>query len=59
MTKIKAEMLVALKAAFGVKPTVVDMVITRWGQDPFARGSYSYVPVGGSAKARNVLARTN
>jgi len=55
--EIKAEMLAVIKAAFDAEPTVVDMVITRWGQDPFARGSYSYVPVGGSAKARNVLAK--
>jgi monoamine oxidase len=54
--EIKAEMLAVIKAAFDAEPTVVDMVITRWGQDPFARGAYSYVPVGGSVKARNVLA---
>ena len=54
--EIKAEMLAVIKAAFNVEPTVVDMVITRWGQDPFARGAYSYVPVGGVATARNVLA---
>ncbi len=54
--EIKAEMLAVIKAAFNAEPTVVDMVITRWGQDPFARGAYSYVPVGGVATARNVLA---
>ncbi len=54
--EIKAEMLAVIKATFDVEPTVVDMVITRWGQDPFARGAYSYVSVGGSVKARNVLA---
>jgi monoamine oxidase len=32
------------------------MVIIRWGQDPFARGAYSYVTVGGTVAARNVLA---
>ena len=53
---IKAEMLAVIKAAFDAEPTVVDMVITRWGQDPFARGSYSYVPVGGEINARKVLA---
>ena len=55
--EIKAEMLAVIKAAFNAEPTVVDMVITRWGQDPFARGAYSYVPVGGSVKARSVLAK--
>jgi monoamine oxidase len=54
--EIKAEMLAVIKAAFDAEPTVVDMVITRWGQDPFARGAYSYVPAGGAATARNVLA---
>lgn len=54
--EIKAEMLAVIKAAFAVEPTVVDMVITRWGQDPFARGAYSYIAVGGSADARDVLA---
>jgi len=55
--EIKAEMLAVIKSAFDAEPTVVDMVITRWGQDPFARGAYSYVPVGGSVKARSVLAK--
>jgi monoamine oxidase len=54
--EIKAEMLAVIKAAFNAEPTVVDMVITRWGQDPFARGAYSYVTVGGSIDARNQLA---
>jgi monoamine oxidase len=54
--EIKAEMLAVIKAAFDAEPTVVDMVITRWGQDPFARGAYSYVTVGGTVAARNVLA---
>jgi hypothetical protein len=31
--------------------------ITRWGQDPFSRGSYSYIPVGSTAADMDALAR--
>ncbi|MCH2411537.1 MAG: FAD-dependent oxidoreductase, partial [Acidimicrobiales bacterium] len=33
-------------------PEPVDWRITRWGADPFARGAYSYLPVGTSARSR-------
>ncbi len=36
----------ALKAMFGDVPEPVDAVSTRWGSDPWTRGSYSYLPVG-------------
>ena len=36
----------ALKAMFGDMPEPVDAVSTRWGADPWTRGSYSYLPVG-------------
>ena len=36
----------ALKAMFGDVPGPVDAVSTRWGADPWTRGSYSYLPVG-------------
>ncbi len=36
----------ALKAMFGDVPEPVDAVSTRWGADPWTRGSYSYLPVG-------------
>ena len=36
----------ALEAMFGDVPDPVDAVSTRWGSDPWARGSYSYLPVG-------------
>ena len=36
----------ALKAMFGDVPEPVDTVSTRWGADPWTRGSYSYLPVG-------------
>ena len=36
----------ALKAMFEDVPEPVDAVSTRWGSDPWTRGSYSYLPVG-------------
>ncbi len=54
--QLTAEMTQIVQNAFGVKAVSNGMVATRWGQDPFAYGSYSYVPVGGSFNARNVLA---
>ncbi len=36
----------ALGAIFGDVPEPVDAVSTRWGSDPWTRGSYSYLPVG-------------
>jgi hypothetical protein len=34
----------------------LDAAVTRWGSDPFARGAYSHVPVGGDARAYAALA---
>ncbi len=36
------------------KPTRV--VITRWGRDPFTRGSYSYIKIGSSPADQDALA---
>ncbi len=36
----------ALEAMFSGVPAPVDAVSTRWGSDPWSRGSYSYLPVG-------------
>lgn len=40
-----------LRRIFGpdVVPPPVRYRVTRWGQDPYALGSYSYVPLGGHA----------
>ena len=38
----------ALASMYGVIPPPVDALITRWRSDPWARGSYSYVPPGSS-----------
>ena len=42
----------ALKSMFGAKavPDPTRTVVTRWGNDKFARGSYSYVHVGASGQ---------
>lgn len=51
-----AEMVAVLQQAFETSEfAVVDAKITRWKTDPFARGAYSYVPVGGDFTARQVL----
>jgi monoamine oxidase len=47
----------ALRAMFGSRfPTPVAAQVTRWGQDPWALGSYSFNAVGGSPATRQALA---
>ena len=38
-------------------PAVVDHRITRWGQDPWSRGAYSFLGPGASSATRRMLAR--
>jgi len=38
-------------------PDPIDYFITRWSQDPFSQGSYSYIPVGASVEDRETLAQ--
>ncbi len=46
-----------LRDNFGNKiPQPEKYIITRWAQDPFAQGSYSYISVGGSGEAYTALA---
>lgn len=40
----------------GAVPDPTGVAVTRWHGDPFARGSYSHVPVGGTAAAFDALA---
>jgi monoamine oxidase len=54
--QLASEMTAIVQKAFGTKQTSTGVVTTRWGQDPFALGSYSYVPVGSPFRARAVLA---
>lgn len=37
-------------------PEPESAIVTRWNQDPFAFGSYSYIPVGGDSGDRDLLA---
>lgn len=53
-----ADAMQALKAMFGnAIPQPVGAQITRWAQDPFAYGSYSFNAVGSSNQDRQALAR--
>lgn len=55
--KIVASAMGTLKKMFGNGiPEPLDYQITRWGMDPFARGSYSFNPVATDPKAREQLA---
>ena len=44
--ELTAQAVKTLEAIFSDVPQPVDAVSTRWGSDPWTRGSYSYVPVG-------------
>ena len=47
----------ALRAMFGTRfPAPVGAQVTRWGQDPFSRGSYSFNAVSTSPTTRQALA---
>jgi len=49
----------ALEQMFGPQPAGMELeaaYVHRWGQDPFARGAYSYVTVGGSEARRELAA---
>ncbi len=37
-------------------PEPESAIVTRWNQDPFTFGSYSYIPVGGDSSDRDLLA---
>jgi monoamine oxidase len=56
-TETIASAMIALRDMFGNGiPNPVDAQITRWSQDPFALGSYSYAAVGSSREDRVALA---
>lgn len=51
-----ASAMAALRAMFGESvPEPVAAQVTRWKRDPFARGAYSFQPVGTKAKTRRQL----
>lgn len=46
-----------LRSIFGTGiPDPTDFQITRWGSDPYSRGSYSFLPVGAHPSMRDALA---
>lgn len=54
--EIQDRLVAILRRMFGASsPQPVAMVQTRWAADPFARGSYAFVPLGGRAVARKAL----
>ena len=55
--EITAEALAALADMYGPVPRPTDVRITRWGSDPWAYGSYSYVPAGSSFRQHAEFAR--
>lgn len=46
-----------LKRAFPNAPSPQKAIVTRWGTDRFARGSYSYIAVGSTGSDYDLLAR--
>ena len=48
-----------ISAMLGISaPAPVDSIVTRWKEDPFTKGSYTYVAVGSSPDDMDVLAET-
>lgn len=55
---ITAEAMAVLRSVLGSGvPDPVATMTSRWSADPFARGSYSYYPVGSTPEHRRALAR--
>lgn len=55
--QVVARVMPRLQAMFGSDvPAPTASKVTRWTKDPWARGSYSHIPPGGSADAFDVLA---
>lgn len=56
--QIEEEVLSSLSSIFGQEiPKPRQVVISRWGQDEFSKGSYSFNQLGSSPKHRRELAR--
>ncbi|MGX5696444.1 flavin monoamine oxidase family protein [Agromyces soli] len=54
---IVAEIVAALRSLYGdAVPEPLDHRITRWGHDPYANGSYSYVATGASHRDHDAVA---
>ncbi len=55
--ELAARAVETLGTIFGDVPEPVDAVSTRWGSDPWTRGSYSYLPVGVDFETYRDMAR--
>ena len=55
--QLVASALSVLRRLFPGAPNPVGVTVSRWGSDPYARGSYSYVAVGASGADYGALAR--
>jgi monoamine oxidase len=57
--QIQEQLAAILRKMFGTSsPAPSALVQTRWSRDPFARGSYAFVPVGGRAAHRRALSES-
>lgn len=54
--QVVASALATLRSAYPEAPEPVDALVTRWGADEFARGSYSFAAVGSDPSMRDDLA---
>jgi monoamine oxidase len=53
---VKAEIMTKLRGYFGVEvPEPIGFLMTRWSEDLYTQGSYSYIPVGASGKDYDVI----
>jgi monoamine oxidase len=56
-TQITDRIMRVLRRNYGERiPEPESAIVTRWNQDPFTFGSYSYIPVGGDSSDRDLLA---
>lgn len=54
--QLKGEAMATLRIMYGnTIPEPIDIVVSRWHSDPFAKGSYSFLKVGADASAREHL----
>ena len=54
--EITAQALAALRQMFGRVPQPKRVIVTRWGDDPFSYGSYSFVGVGATGADYSTIA---
>jgi monoamine oxidase len=57
--QIQQEAEAAMQRMFGGKHRATAVKITRWGQDPYSRGCYSYLPAGVHPEARDLLGKAH